>query len=273
MMEERTEPGSLAESYKQNGYILKSDILSKDETEVYLKGFLDYESRLGGKVTGAYRFKAHLLLPWLYDLVTHPKVVNLVCQLLGPDVVCWSTDLFPKDPGTGKSCGWHQDSTYIGMEPPDALTVWVALTDSNKMNGCVEFSSKSHLKGQFEHTNTMSDKSMLLYGQEIPVEVDRSTVVLAELSAGQASVHHVMTVHSSGPNMSKTRRIGVALRYCGAYVKQKAEIGDSVTHVCGKDHGNFTLEPPPAQIFGENEVNAHQKACGPIGPEDLIAVK
>ncbi|XP_033746848.1 phytanoyl-CoA dioxygenase domain-containing protein 1 homolog isoform X2 [Pecten maximus] len=191
----------------------------------------------------------------------------------GPDIVCWSTDLFPKDPGSGKSCGWHQDSTYIGMDPPDALTVWVALTDSDKENGCVEFSSKSHLNGQFDHTNTMSDKSMLLYGQEIPVDVDKSTAVLAELTAGQASVHHVMTVHSSEPNNSERRRIGVALRYCGAYVKQKAEIGDSVTYVCGRNYGNFPLEPRPSQLFGEEEVLAHQKACGPVGPQDLIAVK
>ncbi|OWF46509.1 alpha-ketoglutarate-dependent hypophosphite dioxygenase [Mizuhopecten yessoensis] len=205
MMEGQKDQEVLVESFKQNGYILKSDILTKEETECYLKGFLDYENRLGGKVTGTYRFKAHLLLPWLHDLVTHPKVVDLVCQLLGPDVVCWSTDLFPKDPGSGKSCGWHQDSTYIGMDPPDALTVWVALTDSNIDNGCVEFSSKSHLKGQLDHTNTMSDKSMLLYGQEIPVEVEKSTIVSAELTAGQASVHHVMTVHSSGPNNSKCR--------------------------------------------------------------------
>ena len=48
---------------------------------------------------------------------------------------------------------------------------------------------------------------MLLYGQEIPVEVDHSTVKYGELKPGQASVHHIMTVHASGPNSSKCLKV------------------------------------------------------------------
>ncbi|XP_045212191.1 L-threonyl-[L-threonyl-carrier protein] 4-chlorinase-like [Mercenaria mercenaria] len=260
----------LSNNFSRDGYLTGLDVLTDEEVAYFLKSFLAYEERLGGKVTGAYRFKSHLLLPWMYKLVTHPKILEIVKQIFGPDILCWSTDLFPKDPGTGKECAWHQDATYVGMDPPDALTVWVALTESNLQNGCVQFSKESHLKGQMEHTKTFADNSMLLYGQEIPVDVDKSTVVHAVLKPGQASVHHIMTVHASGPNKGDGRRIGIAVRYCGAYIKQQQGIGDSAMLVCGKDHGNFPLEPTPVVEFGPDEVEAHKKAVGAVGPEDRI---
>lgn len=265
---------SLADDFHKNGYLVDLDVLSPEETKKYLDAFLAYEQHLGGQVTGSWRFKAHLLLPWMYELVTHPKILNVVKSIFGPDILCWSTDLFPKNPGTGKSCAWHQDSTYIGMNPPDALTVWVALTDSNEENGCVKYESGSHKKAQLPHTQTFKEDSMLLYGQEIPVEnVDENKAVSAILRPGQASIHHVMTVHCSGPNNSSSRRIGIAVRYCGSYVKQAEGIGDSVTLACGKDMGNFPLEPKPEMAFGEAELQAHQKAVGAVGPQELIQIK
>ena len=73
--------------------------------------------------------------------------------------------------------------------------------------------------------------------------------------------------------IGSTRRIGIAIRYCGAYIKQKEGIGDSATLVCGQDYGNFPLEPVPKREFGEDEVKAHLRAVGSVGPQELIAAK
>ena len=73
--------------------------------------------------------------------------------------------------------------------------------------------------------------------------------------------------------LGTTRRIGVAIRYCGAYIKQKEDIGDSAMLACGKDHGTFKLEPKPEREWGENEIKAHQEAVGPVGPQERIDVK
>eukprot|EP00959_Pyramimonas_sp_CCMP1952_P198145 4144584-Pyramimonas_sp.AAC.1 len=51
------------------------------------------------------------------------------------DILCWSTDIFVKEPMDGKFVSWHQDAAYVGMDPPDVLTAWVALTDSTRANG------------------------------------------------------------------------------------------------------------------------------------------
>ena len=74
-------------------------------------------------------------------------------------------------------------------------------------------------------------------------------------------------------HLGSTRRIGVALRYCGAYVQQADSIGDSATLVAGKSHGTFALESPPSEDFGEKELENHRLAVGPVGPENLIVKK
>ena len=73
----------IAASFKKNGYLLAMDVLTAEESKRYLDGFLAYEKRLGGKVTGAWRFKSHLVLQWMYELVTHPSIMNIVSSIFG----------------------------------------------------------------------------------------------------------------------------------------------------------------------------------------------
>ena len=73
----------LSKNFNTNGYLIGLDVLTKEETDFYLQSFLEYEKRLGGKVTGIHRFKSHLLLPWMYQLVTHPKILEIVKELFG----------------------------------------------------------------------------------------------------------------------------------------------------------------------------------------------
>ena len=72
-----------AADFNRDGFLLAQDVLTLEETEFYLQSFLSFEKRLGGKVTGGYRFKTHLLLPWMHQLVTHPKILEIVKKLFG----------------------------------------------------------------------------------------------------------------------------------------------------------------------------------------------
>ena len=65
---------------------------------------------------GAGWAQAHLLLPWLWELVCHPAVVAAAAEALGGvrNLLCWSSDIFVKEPGDGGYTSWHQDSTYVG---------------------------------------------------------------------------------------------------------------------------------------------------------------
>ena len=86
---------------------------------------------------GAVRHKPHLLFTWLNDLIRHPRILDAVEDIIGPDILCWGTSFFTKEARNPGYVSWHQDSTYWGLEPPDIVTAWVAFTDSIAANGAM----------------------------------------------------------------------------------------------------------------------------------------
>ena len=140
---------------------------------------------------------------------------------------------------------WHQDATYWGLNKPDVMTLWLAITPANKINGCMKFIAGTH-KEQVSHTDTFDKDNLLTRGQEIAVEVDEKQAAYVELKPGQASLHHVLLFHGSAPNQSDDRRIGFAIRYVPTYVKQAVGQRDSATLVRGVDaYKHFDPEPRP----------------------------
>ncbi len=72
--------------------LLRERVLSEAEAADAYASFCRYEAACGGACVGDARFKAHLLLPWLWRLVHHPRLVALVCAALHAEhVACWST--------------------------------------------------------------------------------------------------------------------------------------------------------------------------------------
>ena len=84
--------------YKRDGYHFPIDILSPEETLGYRRKLEAFEARNGGPISGGMRHKPHLLFPWLNDLVHHPRILDAVEDVLGPDLFCWSTTFFIKEP-------------------------------------------------------------------------------------------------------------------------------------------------------------------------------
>uniref|UniRef100_A0A061SBA9 Phytanoyl-dioxygenase n=1 Tax=Tetraselmis sp. GSL018 TaxID=582737 RepID=A0A061SBA9_9CHLO len=255
--------------YSAQGYVSPTEVLTAKEAAEAYEHFRRYESCLGGCIQHGWRFKAHLLLPWLADIIRHPRVVAVVQSALNtPHILCWSSDIFVKEAKDKKYTGWHQDSTYVAFsDPPDVLTLWLALTPSTPESGCVRFWPRSHLRGQLDHEEGSSPDSLLLKGQEVAVEVPESEGVDACLQPGEASLHHIKLVHGSGPNISDQRRVGIAIRYMAASVKQNLPVRDSVTLVSGEPPGDYyKLEPRPASELDEAAKATHRDAVGPVYP-------
>ena len=198
-----------------------------------------YEAKTGGPIKGEMRHKSHLLFPWINDLMRHPRVLDAVEDVLGPNLLVWSTSFFIKEARDPGFVSWHQDATYWGLSSPDVCTAWIALSPANKVSGCMKFIPGTH-KEQVEHADTFHKDNLLTRGQEIAVEVDESKAIYAELKPGQASLHHVLLFHGSAPNQSDDRRIGLAIRYVPTHVRQAVGANDSATLVRGVDaHKNF----------------------------------
>ena len=208
---------------------------------------------------GDHLLKAYLLFTWAADLIRHPRLLDAVEQILGPDILVWDADILIKEAHQPRYIGWHQDSTYWGLEPPDVLTAWVGLTPANPTNGAMQFIPGSHRGAQLAHVETMDMRNATGRRQEVP-EVDETRAVHSSLEAGQASLHHIRLLHASGPNQSTDRRIGLAIRYMAAHVRQ---IGDreSATLVRGEDtHRHFDPEPRPRVDFDAAALAAHRGA-------------
>ena len=248
------------EAYHTRGYHLPVDALSDDEVGACRRQLEAYEVKTGGPIQGEMRHKSHLVFPWINDLMRHPRVLDAVEDILGPNLLVWSTSFFIKEARDPGFVSWHQDATYWGLSSPDVCTAWIALSPANKISGCMKFIPGTHKK-QVEHADTFHQDNLLTRGQEIAVEVDESKAVYAELKSGQASLHHVLLFHGSAPNRSDDRRIGLAIRYVPTYVRQAVGAKDSATLVRGIDeHKNFASEPRPKVELDPEGLAFHRAA-------------
>src|SRR5207249_3111285 len=214
------------------------------------------EAAHGGQLGGELRHKPHLLFTWLADLVRHPAILDAVEDVLGPNLLVWSTSFFIKEARDPAYVSWHQDATYWGLSAPDVLTAWVAFTDATVENGAMRMVPGSHDE-QLAHRDTFAPHNLLSRGQEIAVEVDEARGVDILLRAGEMSLHHVRMVHGSPPNRSDDRRIGFAIRYVPTYVKQLAG-DDSALLVRGVDeYHHFIAERAPSSDLAPDAIAQH----------------
>ena len=147
------------------------------------------------------------------DLATDPDILDLVGQIIGPDIILWGCHVFCKPAGDGHETPWHQDGHYWPIRPLDNCTVWVALDPSTSDNGCLRVIPGSHRSRQC-HPHLHEDRTDLVLQQRADESTfDVSTAVDLELAPGQMSMHDVYMIHGARVNHSTQRRTGVALRY------------------------------------------------------------
>ena len=252
------------EQYNREGWYAPVSVLSPSEASA-IRGKLEaFEAEAGG-LKGPLRHKSHLLFTWLDELIRHPRILDAVEDVIGPNILCWGSSFFIKEPRNPGFVSWHQDSTYWGLDPADVITAWVAFSDSNAANGAMRVIPGTHKLDQVTHRDTFNADNLLSRGQEIEVDVDASQARMLDLRAGEMSLHHVRLIHGSDPNPSDTRRIGFAIRYIPTHVRQVAGTHDSATLVRGVDtEQNFALEQAPksdmsvqAQAFHAEVTNQH----------------
>src|SRR5436190_1505785 len=249
---------SQIDQFWREGCVYPVRVMSEADAIEIRRKLEQFEAESGGPMKGALRHKSHLLFTWLAELVRNEKIVDAIEDLYGHDLLCWTTNFFIKEAANPAFVSWHQDSTYWGLDRPDVVTAWVALTPSNKANGAMDYIPGSHTKDQIPHRDTFAKNNLLTRGQEVAVEVDESKAVAITLEPGEISLHHVRLVHGSPPNPSHDRRIGFAIRYIPTTVAQIAG-EDSATLVRGVDtHRHFALEPRPTRDRDPEFVALHQ---------------
>jgi hypothetical protein len=216
----------------------------------------DIEARRGRRIAPMHNVKTHLLIPFLWDLVQDPRIVDPVSDVLGPDLLCWAAGFFDKRPGEPQHVPWHQDATYWGLSAPEALTAWVAFTPSVPENGCMRVSPRTH-GAPLAHIGTDDGTNMLPGRETVLAEVDENAAIDIALRPGEMSFHHVLLIHGSQANRSAMRRCGFAIRYIPAHLARADGQRGSATLVRGRDHGNFDPELPPEAPFHPDAVSRY----------------
>lgn len=209
-----------AKAYQTSGYLSGIGIAESEDALRYRTAFDVLEAQEGKAKAQIGLLDRHFDQPFIWELATNPRILDCVESLVGPDFLLLATHFFCKYGPDDKFVAWHQDATYWGLEPPQALTVWYAVDDSDVENGCMRVIPGSHQGGLRQHGKAELQGNLLSINQEVPVtaEEERSAVDLV-LRAGQVSIHDGWLIHGSLPNRSLRRRCGLTLRYVPTSVK------------------------------------------------------
>jgi len=246
--------------YEDQGFVAPIDILTAEEVKK-IKEEIEYiEKKWPNELVGLGRNNVHYISP-VFDQVCHnSKILDAVESIIGKDILVGGTTLFIKDPDRKGFVSWHQDAKYIGFEPYNWVTAWLAITDANEENGCMRMWTGSHKEKIKDHKDTYDENNLLTRGQTVQdVPIEKTTPNI--LKAGQLSLHHPMIVHGSGPNKTNQRRIGFVIQsYIGANVDQV--LGKIFVHQArGKDTFKYHEHAKrPFELMNKNDMIFKNKA-------------
>ena len=246
--------------YDEEGYVAPIDALSKKESKEIRNEIELIEKKWPNELEGLGRNYVHLISPVFDKVCNNKKILDAVESLIGKNILICGTTLFIKNPNEKGFVSFHQDAKYIGLEPHNWVTAWVAITDANEENGCMRMWSGSHKNDLQYHNQKFDENNLLTRGQTVEnVPINETKPVI--LKAGQISLHHPKIVHGSGLNKSNDRRIGFVIQsYIGTNVKQV--LGKMyVQQARGNDTFNYHEHVAKAdQLMNQKAIKIRKKA-------------
>ena len=246
--------------YRNKGYLSPVSALTSSEAKEIRNEIEKIEKNWPGALDGINRNYVHLISPILNKVCLNKNILDAVESIIGKNILICGTTLFIKEKKEMGFVSFHQDAKYIGLEPNNWVTVWLAVTDTNENNGCMRMLPGSHKENLKFHEEKFDKNNLLTRGQTIKdVSLDKTDPII--LKAGEISLHHPLIVHGSGLNNSDDRRIGFVIQsYIGTNVNQV--IGKMyVQKARGEDKHNYhEYSEIPLTLMGKNEIISQNKA-------------
>jgi len=250
------------EDYARDGFISPVRVLSPNAAAECRRAYEAMEGSEGGVLRGLSRTKFYLRHPWAFRLATEKAILDVVEDLIGPDILLYQNTAWSKNAGEDAYVSWHQDNTYFGHVPCEVLSVWVALTPSKPDGGSMRFLRGSHKLGQLPVKYDLKDNNMLSSGQTADFDPDSFEQVATLLEPGEASIHHAYMIHGSPPNETANRRLGITFVYHSPRLTQLGDIRTSALLVRGEDrYGHFWPEQPPVSADDPKTVARHERCA------------
>jgi non-haem Fe2+, alpha-ketoglutarate-dependent halogenase len=234
-------------SFNRDGYLAGIRVFKEEETLSIRRYFDELLARTLAAGGDSYSIStAHLRYGRVYDMLTDPRIVARIKDLLGDNLIGWGSHFFCKMPGDGKRVSWHQDASYWPLTPSMAVTAWLAIDDATTENACMRYIPGSHHLGHLTYTLSENDEGNVLNQKVVGAEA-LGAPVNVELRAGEISIHSDLLLHGSEANQSTKRRCGLTLRYCPAIVRAGLGWNAKGVIVSGKDESGHWANPPRPQ--------------------------
>jgi len=215
--------------YERNGYYIGADVFTEEEAEKAYIGAMEVLSgkyNLAGEPSwgkfnpeqvGTRLVKvndAHIANQSIRSIVCSPELGKWSAAITGALMVqVFATQLIhkPSHVNASGNIGWHQDRAYWKHMDGNVFTAWVAFSNVMEASGPMIFVKGSHQWGEDSEANNFEDKDLL----EQKSKLLRAGRIWEEdkaiLRPGQASFHHRLTIHGSGPNISDQPRLAIAI--------------------------------------------------------------
>jgi len=245
------------EAYHRDGYIYPLPAIGEARAKETRARFEEYEADIGAPVTALgreARYKLHVGHTWAHAIASDPVILDAVEDVIGPNILAWTSTFFVKEPNTDAITMWHQDWAYFGLRPHEHVTAWVALSEASAESGCMELVSAQGAARPLLHKANADPNSINGGGQTIAEPFEREGGVRSALATGEFSLHHTLCVHCSPPNVASDRRIGHGVSYIPTHVKHIGTTRQRAMLVRGQDeYGHFDLEPAPTGDAARNK--------------------
>ena len=199
------------EQYRRDGYVIPDFALPASTVE-------DIRSRHASLLADHPEFSDYCPAVLAFDLgflnyARNTEILDMVEQLIGPDIALWNSSFFAKPAREGKRTPMHQDGAYWPIRPMATCTVWIAVDDATSENGCLQVIPGSHEIGEIRRHENDPSEDVNLHLKIGSEDYDPSRVVDIALKAGQISLHDAFLVHGSASNRSDKARRGMTLRF------------------------------------------------------------
>ena len=141
--------------------------------------------------------------PVFAEVAFDSEFVDMISDLIGPDLKFHHAKLNLKQPGSETRVGWHQDFSYTPHSNDHVITALLMLDDVSMDNGCLMGVPGSHREGQ---------KSLWqggVFTGKVDEETTRAAISRAQPIIGRAGsicLMHTMLLHGSEPNRSQSAR-------------------------------------------------------------------
>lgn len=208
--------------YRKEGYLKFGRIFTADEMAALNQHVSEMIAALPEGKRPEEMDVPHFQDAWLFRYLANPRVLDVIEDFIGPNIVLWSSHFIAKPQGNGRAVPWHTDGAYWNnrLSPMSVITLWLAVDESTLENGCMRVIPESHtaFRASIEAYKSVDRKDNVFHAR-IPEEmIDEARSVNLELAIGECHFHDAWTIHGSNPNHSTKRRCGYTMRYMPADV-------------------------------------------------------